>query len=140
MINRRINKSNLKRYILIQSAANTIFYLLLFMFMAVAWLKSDYPPWGYSINCCRIAVILSFLAIFAMAASTGLAYVRYQSGSETAAQFMTEEQLIAEQAQYYDQSGYYMDPQMQDQQQQQQIQQSQYSTSGQQQNYDGINY
>lgn len=87
--------------------------------MAVAWLKSDYPPWGHSINCCRIAILLSFFTIFAMAASGGLAYVRYQSTSETPSQFMTEEQLIAEQAQYYDPNGNYIDPKLQPQQQQQ---------------------
>lgn len=39
-----------------------------------------------------------------------LAYVRYQSGVDTS-QFLTEEQLAAEQAQYYDQSGNYIQPQ-----------------------------
>lgn len=85
----------------------TIFYLLLFVFLAIAWLKSDYPPFGHSINCCRIAILLSFLAIFALAACTGLAYVRFQSGTDMSAQFMTEEELAREQAQYYDETGSY---------------------------------
>lgn len=88
------------------SGINTIYYLLLFVFLAIAWLKSDYPPFGHSINCCRVAIILSFLAIFALAACTGLAYVRYQSGADMS-QFMNEDQIIQEQAQYYDQSGNY---------------------------------
>lgn len=53
------------------------------------------------------------MAIFALAASTGLAYVRYQSGIDTS-QFMTEEQLAQEQAQYYDDMGNYQPPQAQD--------------------------
>lgn len=85
---------------------NTIFYILLFIFTSVNWLRSDYPPFGQSINCCRIAILLSILAIFALAACTGLAYVRYQSGSD-ATQFMTGEQLAQEQAQYYDDQGNY---------------------------------
>lgn len=93
------------------SGINTIFYLLLFLFLSIAWLKSDYPPFGQSINCCRIAILLSFLAIFATAACTGLAYVRYQSGVDMS-QFMTEEQLAQEQAQYYDQAGNYQQQQM----------------------------
>lgn len=84
---------------------NTIFFLLLFVFLAITWLKSDYPPFGHSINCCRVAILLSFLAIFTMAACTGLAYVRLQSDVST--QFMTEEELAREQAQYYDESGNY---------------------------------
>lgn len=87
-------------------AINTVFFLLLFVFLAIGWLKSDYPPYGHSINCCRVAILLSFLAIFALAACTGLAYVRYQSGVDMS-QFMTEEQLAQEQAQYYDESGNY---------------------------------
>lgn len=118
---------------------NTIFYLLLFVFLAIAWLKSDYPPYGHSINCCRVAILLSFLAIFAMAASTGLAYVRYQSGVDMS-QFMTEEQLAQEQAQYYDQAGNYQQQQPQYNGQQQQYtmdpSQQQY-TSGSYMNYDG---
>lgn len=90
----------------IVSGVNTIYYLLLFVFLAIAWLKSDYPPFGHSINCCRVAILLSFLAIFALSACTGLAYVRYQSGADMS-QFMNEEQIIQEQAQYYDQSGNY---------------------------------
>ena len=70
------------------------------MFLSISWLKSDYPPYGHAINCCRIAILLSFLAIFALAACTGLAYVRYQSGADMS-QFMTEDQLAAEQAAYY---------------------------------------
>lgn len=89
---------------------NTIFYLLLFLFLSIAWLKSDYPPFGQSINCCRVAILLSFLAIFALAACTGLAYVRYQSSADMSAQFMTEEQLVQEQAQFYDQAGNYQQP------------------------------
>jgi hypothetical protein len=85
---------------------NTLYYLLLFVFLAIAWLKSDYPPFGHSINCCRVAILLSFLAIFALAACTGLAYVRYQSGADVS-NFMSEDQIIQEQAQYYDQSGNY---------------------------------
>ena len=46
------------------------------------------------------------MAIFALAACTGLAYVRYQSGVDMS-QFMTEEQLAQEQAQYYNQDGSY---------------------------------
>lgn len=82
------------------------------MFLSIAWLKSDYPPFGHSINCCRVAILLSFLAIFALAACTGLAYVRYQSGIDMS-QFMTEEQLAQEQAQYYDQQGNYQGQQFQ---------------------------
>lgn len=89
------------------SAINTVFYLLLFVFLAIAWLKSEYPPFGHSINCCRIAIILSFLAIFALAACTGLAYVRYQSGVDMT-QFMSEDQIVQEQAQYYDENGNYV--------------------------------
>lgn len=89
-----------------QTAINTVFFLLLFVFLSIGWLKSDYPPFGHSINCCRVAILLSFLAIFALAACTGLAYVRYQSGVDMS-QFMTEEQLAQEQAQYYDDSGNY---------------------------------
>lgn len=91
------------------AAINTIFFLLLFVFLSIAWLKSDYPKFGHSINCCRVAILLSFLAIFALAASTGLAYVRYQSGVEMS-QFMTEEQIAQEQAQYYDEAGNYRPP------------------------------
>lgn len=98
----------------IVSGVNTIFYLLLFVFLAIAWLKSDYPPFGHSINCCRVAILLSFLAIFALAACTGLAYVRYQSGLDMS-QFMSEEQIKQEQAQYYDQAGNYQSPAFQDQ-------------------------
>lgn len=94
------------------SGVNTIFYLLLFVFLSIAWLKSAYPPFGHSINACRIAILLSFLAIFALAACTGLAYVRYQSGTEMS-QFMTEEQLAQEQAQYYDESGNYQQQEQQ---------------------------
>lgn len=83
-----------------------MFFLLLFVFLSIGWLKSDYPPFGHSINCCRVAILLSFLAIFALAACTGLAYVRHQSGVDMS-QFMTEEQLAQEQAQYYDESGNY---------------------------------
>lgn len=90
----------------IVSGVNTLYYLLLFVFLAIAWLKSDYPPFGHSINCCRVAILLSFLAIFALAACTGLAYVRYQSGADVS-QFLSEDQIIQEQAQYYDQSGNY---------------------------------
>ena len=94
---------------MIVSGINTVFYLLLFVFLAIAWIKSDYPPFGHSINCCRIAIILSFLSIFALAACTGLAYVRYQSGVDMS-QFMSEDQIVQEQAQYYDQSGNYQQP------------------------------
>lgn len=76
------------------------------------WFKSEYPPFGHSINCCRVAILLSFLAIFALAACTGLAYVRYQSALDTS-QFMTENQLAREQAQYYDKNGNYYNPQYQ---------------------------
>lgn len=85
------------------TAINTIFYVLLFVFLSIAWLKSDYPAFGLGINCCRFAILLSFCAIFALAACTGLAYVRYQSGVDMS-QFMTEEQLAQEQAQYYQDS------------------------------------
>lgn len=67
----------------------------------MAWLKSDYPPFGHSINACRIAILLSFLAIFCLAACTALAYVRYQSGGSETSQFLTEEQIIQQQEQYY---------------------------------------
>lgn len=74
-----------------------------------------------------------------MAASTGLAYVRYQSGVDMS-QFMTEEQLAQEQAQYYDQAGNYQQQQPQYNGQQQQYtmdpSQQQY-TSGSYMNYDG---
>ena len=83
---------------------NTIFYLLLFVFLSIAWLKSDYPAFGLGINYCRFAILLSFCDIFALAACTGLAYVRYQSGVDMS-QFMTEEQLAQEQAQYYQEAG-----------------------------------
>lgn len=96
----------------ILSGLNTIFYLLLFVFLSIAWLKSDYPPFGHSINCCRVAILLSFLAIFALAACTGLAYVRYQSGVDMS-QFITEEQLAQEQAQYYEDVANYQQGQMQ---------------------------
>lgn len=76
------------------------------MFLSVGWVKSEYPAFGQSINCCRVAILLSFLAIFALAACTGLAYVRYQSGTD-ASQFMTGDQLAQEQAQYYDDQGNY---------------------------------
>jgi hypothetical protein len=76
------------------------------VFLAIGWLKSDYPPFGHSINCCRVAILFSFLAIFSLAACTGLAYVRHQSGADVS-QFMSEDQIIQEQAQYYDQSGNY---------------------------------
>ena len=92
------------------SGVNTLFYLLLFVFLSIAWVKSDYPPFGHSINCCRVAIILSFLAIFALAACTGLAYVRYQSGVDMS-QFMTEDQILQQQEQYYaDQTGGYQQP------------------------------
>lgn len=114
----RISSLKVRRRIAIAdvifSGINTIFYLLLFVFLSIGWLKSDYPPFGHSINCCRIAILLSFLAIFTLAACTGLAYVRYQSGADMSAQFLTEEQLAQEQAQYYG------DGSMQQQQQQQQ--------------------
>lgn len=96
----------------IVSGVNTLFYLVLFVFLAIAWLKSDYPPFGHSINCCRIAILLCFLAIFALAACTALAYVRYQSGVDMS-QFMNEDQIIQEQTQYYDQAGNYIDPNQQ---------------------------
>lgn len=99
---------------LYRAGINTLFFLLLFVFLAITWLKSEYPPFGHSINCCRIAILLSFLAIFTLAACTGLAYVRYQSGADVSAQFMTEEELAREQAQYYDESGNYQQQQAYD--------------------------
>lgn len=53
------------------------------------------------------------MAVFALAACTGLAYVRYQSGVDMS-QFMTEEQLAQEQAQYYDTTGNYQNSQLPD--------------------------
>lgn len=53
------------------------------------------------------------MAVFALAACTGLAYVRYQSGADMS-QFMTEEQLAQEQAQYYDSAGNYQNSQIPD--------------------------
>lgn len=51
------------------------------------------------------------MAVFALAACTGLAYVRYQSGADMS-QFMTEEQLAQEQAQYYESAGNYQNSQI----------------------------
>lgn len=120
----------------IVSGVNTIFYLLLFVFLAIAWLKSDYPPFGHSINCCRVAIILSFLAIFALAACTGLAYVRYQSGVDMS-QFMNEDQIVQEQAQYYDQAGNYQQPQ-QGYEANYSMDPSQYAATGNYMNYDDV--
>lgn len=81
-------------------ASQTVYYVLLFIFLAMAWLKSNYPPFGHSINACRIAILLSFVAIFCLAACTGLAFLRYQSGTDSS-QFMTEEDIKKQQEQYY---------------------------------------